>query len=129
MAARPRPIVLRADQAPVAPGPPTAGMDRRELRADDGAWAGWVRTTAGMSGGWHHHGDRDSYVFVTRGSIRIDFGPGGRDSLTAAAGDFVFNPRRMVHREVTGESEPAEVFVVRVGSGPQNFNVDGPDPE
>jgi uncharacterized RmlC-like cupin family protein len=43
------------------------------------------------------------------------------------AGDFIFNPARVVHREITAPEEPAEFFVVRVGTGPQNVNVDGPD--
>ena len=33
----------------------------------------------------------------------------------------------MVHRETTTPEGPAEAFLVRVGSGPQNVNVDGPD--
>jgi uncharacterized RmlC-like cupin family protein len=126
---RSRPTVLRADAAPVPPGPPTPGMDRRELMGDDAVWAGWVRTEADLAGGWHHHGDRDSYIYMLRGTVVIEFGPGGRERVDANAGDFVFNPARMVHREVTGGGEPAELFVVRVGSGPQNVNVDGPDPE
>ena len=59
--------------------------------------------------------------------MTIEYGPAGRQQATAAAGDFIFNPARMVHREITGPDEPAEFFVVRVGPGPQNVNVDGPD--
>jgi hypothetical protein len=33
----------------------------------------------------------------------------------------------MVHREITAPEEPAELFVVRIGTGPQNVNVDSPD--
>jgi len=47
--------------------------------------------------------------------------------VTAMAGDFIFNPAGMVHREITAPDEPADLFVVRVGTGPQNVNVDGPD--
>jgi uncharacterized RmlC-like cupin family protein len=103
-------------------------MDRRQIidRAD--TWVGWVRTDPGLAGGWHHHGERDSYVYVLSGAVTIDFGPGGRDSVHAVAGDMIFNPARMVHRETTAPGQPAEFFVVRVGPGPQNVNVDGPDP-
>ena len=125
---RPRAIVLHPADAPVAPGPPTAGMDRRQLIDRDGAWAGWLRTEPQLAGGWHHHGDRDSYIFVARGTIAIEFGPGGRERVEAGAGDFVYNPARMIHREVTGD-EPVEAFVLRVGEGPLNVNVDGPDPD
>ena len=123
-----RPVVVRAGEGTAPPGGQTAGMYRLEPKDDRDRWAGWVSTDAGLAGGWHYHGDRDSYVYVLRGSVIIEFGPGGRERVEAAAGDFIFNPARMVHREITGPEEPAEFFVVRVGSGPQNVNVEGPDP-
>jgi uncharacterized RmlC-like cupin family protein len=126
---RSRPIIVRTREATPAPGPPTQGMDRRELLDDGERWVGWVETAPGIAGGWHHHGDRDSYIYVLRGRVTIEYGSGGRSALTAVAGDFIFNPARMVHREVTAPGEPAEVFLVRVGPGPLNVNVDGPDPE
>jgi uncharacterized RmlC-like cupin family protein len=122
-----RPIVIRADQGSVAPGPPTPGMERRQIMEDGNTWVGWARTEARLAGGWHHHGDRDTYVYVVRGDLTIDYGPRGREQVQATAGDMIFNPARMVHRETTGD-EPAEVFLVRVGTGPQTVNVDGPDP-
>ncbi len=123
-----RPLVIRADEGPPAPGPPTPGMDRRQILDHPSAWVGWVRTDAGLAGGWHHHGERDSYVYVLSGSVTIEYGPGGRDPVRATAGDLIFNPARMVHRETTTPQEPAEFFVVRVGAGAQNVNVEGPDP-
>jgi uncharacterized RmlC-like cupin family protein len=104
-------------------------MDRRQLLNDGDYWVGWVRTDAGLAGGWHHHGDRDSHIYVLRGAVTIEYGPGGREQVTAVAGDFIFSPAQMVHREITGPDGVAEMFVVRVGSGPQNVNVDGPDPD
>jgi uncharacterized RmlC-like cupin family protein len=59
--------------------------------------------------------------------VTIEYGPAGREQVTAMAGDFIFNPARTVHREITTPDGPAELFVVRVGTGPQNVNVDGPD--
>lgn len=120
------PIVVRAGDATPAAG--TAGMERRELFSHEGRWAGWIRTDAGVAGGWHHHGDHDSYIYVLRGSLTIDFGPAGGESVRADAGDFIFNPANLVHRETTGPEGDAEAFIVRVGSGPQLVNVDGPDP-
>jgi uncharacterized RmlC-like cupin family protein len=123
-----RPIVVRASEGEVAPGPPTPGMDRRQILDHPHVWVGWVRTDAGLAGGWHHHGERDTYVYVVSGSLTIDYGPGGRDQVQATVGDLIFNPARMVHRETTMPDGPVEAFVVRVGSGPQNVNVAGPDP-
>ena len=98
-------------------------MDRRELLVDGERWMGWVRTDPGLAGGWHHHGDRASYVYVLHGSITIEYAD-GPPSVTASAGDVVYNPPHLVHREITGPGEPAEAFVVRIGPGPLNVNVD-----
>jgi uncharacterized RmlC-like cupin family protein len=124
-----QPVVIQLRDLHAPPGPPTSGMDRREILDDGDRWLGWLRTDAGLAGGWHHHGDRDSYIYVISGSIAIDFGPGGRDRVEANAGDVVVNPKAVVHREVTGPDEPVTAFVVRVGPGPLTVNVEGPDPE
>jgi uncharacterized RmlC-like cupin family protein len=121
-----RPFVIRAGQGQA--GPSTPGMERLTLLERPDAWAGWVWTDAGVAGGWHHHGGHDSYIYLLRGSITIDFGPGGRESVTAGPGDFIFNPANLVHRETTHPDQDAEVFVVRVGGGPHLVNVEGPDP-
>jgi uncharacterized RmlC-like cupin family protein len=122
-----RPIVVDPADAPVPVGPPTPRMERRELLDHADRWVGWVRTEAGLAGGWHHHGERDSYIYVIRGTVTIDHGPAGRERLLARAGDFIFVPRRLVHRETTSSDEPAEFFVVRVGMGPQSVYVEGPE--
>jgi uncharacterized RmlC-like cupin family protein len=126
-----RPIVIRRGEGAAPAGPATPGMDRRELLDHEDRWVGWVRSDAGLAGGWHHHGARDSYIYVLRGTVTIEYGLGGGEQVKAGAGDFIFNPAGMVHREITTPDEPAEFFVVRVGTGPQNVNVDGPgaDPE
>jgi uncharacterized RmlC-like cupin family protein len=118
--------VVRPDEA--VPGPATPGMERRQLYAHSDRWAGWVKTDAGVAGGWHHHGGNDSYIYVLRGTLTIDYGPGGRESVMAGPGDFIFNPGGLVHRETTSRDGAVEAFLVRVGSGPQNVNVDGPEP-
>ena len=94
-------------------------MERRELFQREGAWAGWIRTDAGV--------DYDSYIYVLRGTLTIDYGPSGGESVRAAAGDFIFNPANVVHRETTSADGDAEAFLVRIGSGPQLVNVAGPD--
>ncbi len=122
-----RPIVIKPRDMPPPPGPPTPGMDRRQLFEHDDPWVGWLETQPGTAGGWHHHGDRDTYVFWTRGSLIVQFGPGGNEEITLEAGDVAFIPPQTVHREITGDGEHGEAFVIRIGSGPQNVNVDGPD--
>ena len=104
-------------------------MERREVASDDRIWVGWVRTEPGVASGWHTHGERDSYIYVIAGSVRIEFGPGGREAIDAGPGDVIINPARTVHREITAAADPVEAFVVRAGSGPPVINVEGPDPD
>ncbi|HJP87552.1 MAG TPA: cupin domain-containing protein [Candidatus Limnocylindrales bacterium] len=124
-----RPMVVTTQQGEAPPGPPTPGMDRRQLLQGEGYWVGWVRTDAGMAGGWHHHGEHDSHIYVLRGAITIEYGPAGLEHVTAAAGDYIFNPAGIVHREITAPDDVAEMFVVRIGRGAQTVNVEGPEAE
>lgn len=121
-----KPSVFRIADQPAPPGPATPGMDRREIAQRGDTWIGWVETEKGFAGGWHHHGDHDSYIYVISGELVMEYGPAGQESLVAHAGDVIINPARMIHREVT-PGEPAQAIVVRVGSGPLNVNVEGPE--
>jgi uncharacterized RmlC-like cupin family protein len=108
------------------PGPPTPGMQREEAFATDRVWAGLARTEPGMVSGWHHHGDYESVIYVLTGSLRMEFGPGGAITVDAAPGDFIRVPRGAVHREGNPSDEPADIIVVRSGTGESTVNVDGP---
>jgi uncharacterized RmlC-like cupin family protein len=109
-------------------GPPTPGMDREEAIATEGMWAGFVTTEAGMTSGWHHHGDYESSIYVVSGALRMEFGPGGGEVFEAGPGDFVYVPPHTIHREGNPSDEDAEIIVVRAGSGTPVTNVDGPEP-
>src|SRR4026209_2223458 len=119
-------MMFRADAAPPPPGPPTSGMDRHQLVEREGTWIGWVRTDAGFAGGWHHHADRESWIYQIKGEMTIEFGPGGAESLTARPGDVIVVPPRAIHREITPR-ESAEALVARIRTGPPHVNADGPE--
>jgi hypothetical protein len=68
-------------------------VDRREAFADDPIWAGRSRTEAGTWAGWHVHPGHDTQVFQTQGRLRLEFGPGGTESVEGGPGDFVLIPR------------------------------------
>jgi uncharacterized RmlC-like cupin family protein len=120
-------VVPAAEMRP--PAVVTPGMDRREAFAQDGAWAGTVRTTAGAMTGWHVHAGHDTYLHVNAGTMHIEYGPGGSLSADAGPGDFLLIPRGLVHREGSAAgSTGVEAVIVRVGSGEPVTNVDGPDP-
>jgi uncharacterized RmlC-like cupin family protein len=110
------------------PGPATAGMVREEAIATDRTWAGLARTEAGMVSGWHHHGDYESTIYVLSGSLRMEFGPGGGETLDAEPGDFVYVAPGAVHRESNPSPQVSRIVVVRSGSGVPTVNVDGPSP-
>jgi len=120
--------VVRADELrPSAAATP--GMDRREAFADDDAWAGTVRTEAGVMTGWHVHAGYDTYLHVISGQVHVEYGPGGSIGADAGPGDFMLIPRGLVHREGTAAgSSGVSAVLVRVGHGELVTNVEAPDP-
>ena len=121
-----KPVVVHANEAmPDAPG-----KERRHFAGDDGSWvgwAGWIKNEAGDVSGWHHHAANDTYVYVIRGSVSIDFGETGAERIVARAGDFFIVPSQTNHRETTGQDSDLEAFVVRVGGEPEQVDVEHPE--
>jgi uncharacterized RmlC-like cupin family protein len=105
---------------------PTPGMLRERAIDIEGMWAGFVRTAPGATSGWHHHGEHETSIFVTSGSLRMESGPGGSDVVTAVPGDFVYVPKGAVHRESNDGAAESHLVVVRAGYGPPTINVEGP---
>lgn len=105
----------------------TEGMRREQLISSDSAWVGMVYTEPDTSSGWHHHGDHDTYVYCVAGSVRIEFGPHGTDSIDGGSGDVVHIPKGVIHRESNKGDTKGAVFLVRVGEGVPVVNVDGPE--
>lgn len=104
-------------------------MVREQAFADEDRWVGFVHTDPGVKSAWHHHGDTDTYIYIVRGSIELEFGPGGRERVAGKAGDFAHVPRGVVHREGTSPDEAGEAIVVRFGRGQPVVNVAGPEPD
>jgi uncharacterized RmlC-like cupin family protein len=109
-------------------GPSTPGMTRFQAVETDRMWVGQARTEPGMVSGWHHHGDHDSAIYVLSGTLRMEFGPGGAEVFDAGPGDYVYVGRGAVHREGNPSEEPADIVVVRAGTGESVVNVEGPEP-
>ncbi|HEY5629169.1 MAG TPA: cupin domain-containing protein [Candidatus Limnocylindrales bacterium] len=124
-----RPRAIGATQRTTAGGDSTPGMIREQAFAGGDRWVGVVHTEPGVQSGWHHHGETDTYFYVLAGALDLEFGPGGTDRLRAAAGDWVHVPHSVVHREVTPPDQPAELALVRFGSGAPVVNVEGPEVE
>ena len=107
-------------------GDPTPGMVREQAIVVDGMWAGFVRTEAHMTSGWHHHGDHNTAAYLVDGRLRMEFGRDGRGVIEAGPGDFVHVPKGVVHRESNAVDHESHVVVVRAGTGPPTINVPGP---
>ena len=108
----------------LTPGHPTPGMTREQAIVLDDLWSGRVRTEAGATSGWHHHGDHDTVLYVLRGALRVETASG---VVQGDPGDFVHVPAHTVHRESNPTTETAEAVLVRRGTGPVVVNVDGPE--
>src|SRR5919199_5713705 len=75
-----------------ADGDPTPGMRRQVAFEAPGLWAGVVHTEPGATSGWHHHGEHETSLFVVRGRMRLEPGPGGRDVVEAGPGGLPPGP-------------------------------------
>ena len=121
-----RPVIV-ARPGDGMPGEPMTDDERRTSFVRDGRWASWIRNDAGEVSDWHHHADNDTFVYIGRGSLTFEFGPGGAERIEARAGDFVIVPAGTIHRETTGSDADLEAFVIRAGGDPEHVSVDGPD--
>jgi uncharacterized RmlC-like cupin family protein len=101
-------------------------MAREEAVRTTSMWAGIATTDGHTSSGWHHHGAYESVIFVLEGTVRLEFGPGGRETLEAGAGDTLYVAPGEVHREGNPADQRSLIFVVRGGEGELVVNEGGP---
>ncbi len=121
-----RPSVVRAGDRHAATGLP-AGVVGQEAFSHDQGWVGFLRLAPGASSPWHHHGEWDSYAYVTAGVLRWEFGPGGGEAVEIGAGDTGHMPARRIHRDVSAGENDLEMVLFRAGRGPLTIDVDGPE--
>ena len=107
------------------PGHATPGMVREEAVSTGGMWAGFVRTAAHDTSGWHHHGDYETAIYVISGHARFLTGAEGKEVHDAGPGDFVWVPPHEHHVEMNlSEAEPVRMVVSRSTQETLVFNVD-----
>jgi uncharacterized RmlC-like cupin family protein len=104
----------------------TRGFVGGELMARPGVWVGLIRTPPESVSDWNHHGDYDTYIYALAGSARLELGPDGGSWRSAQAGDFVFVPKTVIHRELHPTTEENLALVFRIGSGEPVFNAQSP---
>lgn len=125
-----QPKIQVARKSDLTPTSPTPGIERSKAFETERAIVVNAHVEAGVASGWHHHGDRDVYGYLISGSARLEFGPGGHESVELSAGDFVYVPAGLVHRDINPDpNEDHRVMLVFAGTGPLVVNVDGPESE
>jgi len=107
------------------------GMRREAALAPDttGAtnlWMGLATTPPGNASAWHHHGDRETGIYVVRGRARFSWGAHGVESAEVGPGDFLSVPPYVVHREEA--LGPEEVVMVIARGRGDVLSVDLPGP-
>lgn len=97
----------------------TPGLQRLEavsakLAGSQSLWMGLSVLPAGAKTGIHHHGESETAIYIRRGTGRWWVGEGLDQLHEAHAGDFVFIPPYLVHREENpSETEPVEMIIAR----------------
>ena len=119
--------VIRGGAIPA--GPTSQGMTRQVTEVDERVSVLEARNAPQTMSSWHHHGEHTIYVYVVRGQMRIDWGPGGRERVDVASGDFYVMSPNTIHREGNPGTEDQWIVAFGLGSGPTVVNVDGPEPE
>ena len=108
-------------------GDSTQGISRDKAFEEEDIVIGRSRVAGGVESGWHHHGKRDVYGYMVSGTLRFDFGKGGKSSVVANRRDFFHIPVGLVHRDVNpDERKEAVVVNIMFGKGPPVVNVKGP---
>lgn len=117
---------VRDDELREAEGTP--GLNRRVAFEDEGHWFGHVEAEPETMSGWHHHGDNVTLGYVLKGTINLEFGPGGQEHVEVNEGEYFEVPKHIIHREGNRSAETAEIILARAGVGPVVFPASGPDP-
>lgn len=118
---------IRGGELPA--GPTTHGITREMTDLDEHVFVNRAHSEPHAISGWHHHAEHTGCVYVEKGQVRVEWGPGGRERLDLASGDFYVIPPNTIHREGNPGPEDHTIVAFGVGSGPDVVNVDGPEPE
>lgn len=96
----------------------TSGMRRfaaisGETAGSERIWMGETRVAPSTASDNHHHGESETAIYVVSGRPAFVFHDGDEEvRLQAAAGDYVFVPPYVPHREENPDSEQEAVVVI-----------------
>lgn len=106
----------------------TDGITRQMDQVDERVSLALATIGPNVVSGWHHHGDHTSCVYVLNGRLHIDWGPGGREGVDLATGDFYVVAANTIHREGNNGSEDLRLAVFYLGTGPVVVSLDEAEP-
>jgi uncharacterized RmlC-like cupin family protein len=111
--------LIRADelsgQTAQTPGMQRSAAISGELTGASGLWMGRTVMPPGGASGDHHHGDSETGIYVVSGTPAFAFrdpATGEVTRLEAGAGDFVWVPPHVPHREENPSPDTEAVLVV-----------------
>lgn len=110
------------------PGGQSPGLTREIAIEGEDAVVIHSTTEGGVQSAWHHHGEHNTYGYLISGTLRFEYGPGGKQSVDINPGEYFYIPAGVIHRDVNPDKIfGQEAIIVRTGSGPTVINVDGPE--
>ena len=87
-------------------------------------WGGLFSVEPGARTGIHHHGEQHTIAYVLSGSSYVRWGERGEFDATLQAGDFLYVPPWLPHREINPSGDvPFQWIVVRSTSEPIVVNL------
>lgn len=116
--------IVQSSPEKAGPGKPFGGQSIFDL---PGAHIGFSRLGPGATTPWHHHAACEFFAFVYRGTVTLEFGPGGRKSQRVTEGQFARIPPGQIHRDVNDTAETVLIVTACLGEGPTSALVETPD--
>lgn len=109
-------------------GPSTPGIKRDFAFKDDGVLVIRSITEPGIVSGWHRHGDYHVHGYMAKGSMLLEFGPGGKESVLVQEAGFFHVPPHTTHRETNpSKTDGQEIILFLTGKGDLVQNLESPE--
>jgi uncharacterized RmlC-like cupin family protein len=122
--------IVRGSDIPAQPSAvSTERWTRKVLDVDDRITIIVARNPPRAISGWHQHGENLVCVYVQQGTVRLEWGPAGRESAELSTGDFYIISPHTVHCEANPASAEQVLIALVVGAPPKFVEVDGADPD
>ena len=119
--------VTAIQRGDLTPGPSTPSIKRDFAFKADGVLVIRSKTEPGIVSGWHRHGEYHVYGYIAKGSMLLEFGPDGKESVLVEERGFFHVPPHTTHRETNpSKTDGQEIILFLTGKGDLVQNLDGP---